>query len=417
MQAGTFMHEIGHTFGLRHGGGDNLNDKPNYHSVMNYTWQMPADLPAGATARQRAYNNSWVLDYSRSMWPELDETDLDENLGIGGHAGHVLPGPWAAQYVNESGPVDWSGGDDDIDGNASNETHVVVDVNIDGALDVLESFEDWSQIRYYFRESATFADGAHGDSPDDEMTAEEYVSRTVPDGPSAARLVFYNNSTFDGNDLLADARDDVAVDATKAALFAGETPSFDNVSTYARGINGLMIDLALPGGAAPTAADFALEVGRAGTWIPLAAAPAVSVRPGAGFSGTDRVTLVLPDGAVRNTWLRVTVRATANTGLESPDVFHFGHLAGETGDSAAGNRLSVTPVDFLRTRRAMGAAATLDSPYDFNRDGRVSPLDLSVVRSALRRSLAWPAAAVPQAVPPPVASSSLVEEEEPALWA
>ena len=27
------MHELGHTLGLRHGGHDDVNYKPNYHSV------------------------------------------------------------------------------------------------------------------------------------------------------------------------------------------------------------------------------------------------------------------------------------------------------------------------------------------------------------------------------------------------
>ena len=34
--AGTFMHELGHNLGLDHGGGDGVNNKPNYQSVMNY---------------------------------------------------------------------------------------------------------------------------------------------------------------------------------------------------------------------------------------------------------------------------------------------------------------------------------------------------------------------------------------------
>src|SRR6185503_16540353 len=38
-QAGTLMHEYGHVLGLRHGGGDGVNNKPNYLSVMNYSWQ------------------------------------------------------------------------------------------------------------------------------------------------------------------------------------------------------------------------------------------------------------------------------------------------------------------------------------------------------------------------------------------
>ena len=40
-QAAAFMHELGHTLGLLHGGGDDINFKPNYVSVMNYLWEMP----------------------------------------------------------------------------------------------------------------------------------------------------------------------------------------------------------------------------------------------------------------------------------------------------------------------------------------------------------------------------------------
>ena len=38
-QAATFMHELGHNLGLDHGGGDDINYKPNYMSIMNYLFQ------------------------------------------------------------------------------------------------------------------------------------------------------------------------------------------------------------------------------------------------------------------------------------------------------------------------------------------------------------------------------------------
>ena len=34
------MHELGHNLGLRHGGDDLPNFKPNYLSVMNYSFQL-----------------------------------------------------------------------------------------------------------------------------------------------------------------------------------------------------------------------------------------------------------------------------------------------------------------------------------------------------------------------------------------
>ena len=74
--AGTFMHELGHTLGLEHGGvvaiapDDKYNCKPNYFSVMNYLYQLPLADP------QRP------LDYSSWESNTLDESFLDENAGI-----------------------------------------------------------------------------------------------------------------------------------------------------------------------------------------------------------------------------------------------------------------------------------------------------------------------------------------------
>lgn len=49
-QQGTFMHELGHTLGLGHGGtvDDHENYKPNYYSVMSYMWQTPVLEMAGS---------------------------------------------------------------------------------------------------------------------------------------------------------------------------------------------------------------------------------------------------------------------------------------------------------------------------------------------------------------------------------
>ncbi|HZN68520.1 MAG TPA: hypothetical protein VFB66_24780, partial [Tepidisphaeraceae bacterium] len=72
-----------------------------------------------------------------------------------------------------------------------------------------------------------------------------------------------------------------------------------------------------------------------------------------------------------------------------------------------------TPIDFARTRRALASHAPIENPHDFNRDGRVSPLDLADVRSAAaqRRSLALLSA---PAAPPPSAShvDAGIEDDE-----
>jgi len=75
------MHELGHTLGLRHGGGDAVPFKPNYLSVMNYSFQFSGVLSANGTQR--------MIDYSRAKLDTLDEFNLDENVGITDPDGHL----------------------------------------------------------------------------------------------------------------------------------------------------------------------------------------------------------------------------------------------------------------------------------------------------------------------------------------
>jgi probable HAF family extracellular repeat protein len=160
-QAGTFMHELGHNLGLHHGGQDSVNFKPNYLSVMNYAFQMSGLVTGGVPG---------LLDYSRfSFIPSLDETDLDETVGIEG-------GPLVANYgtsfycpnghpsndpllnigqrlvLNANGPIDWNCNSN------STETGVLADINAEVTYDAmdkphavyqpLDSFEDWSRLIY-----------------------------------------------------------------------------------------------------------------------------------------------------------------------------------------------------------------------------------------------------------------------------
>jgi hypothetical protein len=79
-QAGTFMHELGHNLNLQHGGNDDINTKPNYMSVMNYAFQVGL---LNANGRQRSF------DYSRAKLLDLNETNLNEIIGISDPAGHL----------------------------------------------------------------------------------------------------------------------------------------------------------------------------------------------------------------------------------------------------------------------------------------------------------------------------------------
>ena len=68
--AGTFMHELGHTLGLKHGGSDYCNFKPNDLSIMNYLYQFSG-----------LYGTD-EINYSEYVLPEINENGVDESKGI-----------------------------------------------------------------------------------------------------------------------------------------------------------------------------------------------------------------------------------------------------------------------------------------------------------------------------------------------
>lgn len=186
-QTATFMHELGHTLGLHHGGSqEDCNDarrfnfKPNYYSVMNYTWQFPLPLnQVHSDSMREAHRNSWCLDYSEEGLPVLDEAALNEANGIGGEPTKVVKigPPSRLEFVAMGGPVNWnnSGGSD--------ENGVHRDINwIDGRSgptgeDSLTGFSDWeSQIHYKVDNGPDFADGTHSTATAQEMTAYDLLA-------------------------------------------------------------------------------------------------------------------------------------------------------------------------------------------------------------------------------------------------
>jgi hypothetical protein len=243
----------------------------------------------------------------------------------------------------------------------------------------------------------------------------------------AGRHVFYNNSNADGNDPAANARDDAAIAAGKSALRSGDAAGASHTS-YARGLNGIMVDLSgLPAGAEASLspADFDFRVGLSGdpaSWA-LGPVPSITIRRGSGVSGSDRVTLIWPDGAILNRWLRVTVKATANTGLADADAFFFGNLAGDVnGDRAVnGSDFAILAANFGKSGAGMSFATG-----DLNADGAVNASDFAVLGGNFGKSLPAvqvspsvvqvrartvadvsapppPAATAPAVVPPPAA--------------
>jgi hypothetical protein len=117
---GTFMHELGHNLGLHHGGGFDSDGtaedvgveyKPNYLSVMNYSYQFVGIPQLRGPSR---------LDYSEQVLPTggatpgvLDETNLDETVGLGSGdsngAFFYTDAQCNFRVGPTDGPVDWDG--------------------------------------------------------------------------------------------------------------------------------------------------------------------------------------------------------------------------------------------------------------------------------------------------------------------
>ena len=68
----------------------------------------------------------------------------------------------------------------------------------------------------------------------------------APSADITGRHVFYNHSSFDGNDGDTNAADDNAIAADKSALRPGGVASFANVTSFNKGING--VNLVVDGG-------------------------------------------------------------------------------------------------------------------------------------------------------------------------
>lgn len=218
------------------------------------------------------------------------------------------------------------------------------------------------------------------------------------------RSVFYNNSAFDGKDPTAGPADDAAIATDKSALLPGGVAQFSNLTSYAKGLNGLMIDLAgAPG--LPSAADFDFAVGNdavGATWAAVSAPPSMLVRADPPAPGVTRVEFTWPDNTIVNQWLRVTVKADAATGLGAPDVFYFGNLIGSSGEQPLSGLFVVSAADTAAVQadpHGVENPAAVTNAHDYNRDRLVDAVDALIPRygaagyTTLARMTAPPAVA------------------------
>jgi subtilisin-like proprotein convertase family protein len=203
------------------------------------------------------------------------------------------------------------------------------------------------------------------------------------------RSLFYNASTFDGGNVAINAADDQAIALDKIAYLPGSgLATFASVSSYSRGINGLIIDVGALAGEV-TADDFLFRVGgdnTPGSWQIAPAPSGIQVRHGAGVVGTDRIEIVWANGAIANKWLEVVVRGNdtlgnfnTNTGLAASDVFFWGSRVGDSGTTPGSSTFETTSTDAAQVFATIGGSKPISDLRDYNRDGLVTSTDAAIV--------------------------------------
>jgi hypothetical protein len=205
-QAGTFMHELGHTLNLRHGGpatsaygsaNYDMNCKINYVSVMNYLRQFPGLLPTGAGSPSTfdsaganpvtkwegvrvntagatngdplpagSGTQTWPgssLDYSRTAMADLVETSLSEPAGTTAitPAQKIVFGPNPNNLANTGPNINWNAA------GGATETGVNRDINNMGieacgatAGQTQKGANDWASLKFYMLHDLDARDGA-----------------------------------------------------------------------------------------------------------------------------------------------------------------------------------------------------------------------------------------------------------------
>ena len=225
------------------------------------------------------------------------------------------------------------------------------------------------------------------------------------------RQLFYNQSKFDGNSAAINASDDAAIATDKVAFDGLGVAPISALSSYTRGINGIMVDIENAANSL-SLSDFTFKMGSnnmPSLWGDAPEPSGFSVRAGAGANGSDRVVITWANGAISNQWLQVIVEGddslggnNANTGLVASDVFFFGSRVGDTFVNSPATVATTNAADEIAVRNSFSPNKPITNAFDFNKDGLVSVGDEIAARNnigALTRVIDWAMASAPEAEP------------------
>lgn len=267
----------------------------------------------------------------------------------------------------------------------------------------LKSTVIWSSPTPDYSGSGTFA--AQATVTGTEADLAEKFEIVLPAPPSASiegRYVFYNMSKYDGNRVALDTAiiagvrndDSDAIDTTKYPLLpGGGSAIFANMTSYSKGINGLMFDVK---GASRdlTLADFTFtNAGKLGTATVAVAKTGMAIVKvaGVGVNSSDRYAISIPANLVQKTWLKVDIAATDMTWttdvIKGQKTCYWANAIGEcnTWTGIAPNvYMTINATDELNARNnPMINPATptaVSSIWDYNKDGLVNASDQLVAR-------------------------------------